>query len=284
MACRDVYRIQNQAMAIRPQIPPQETPPPPAETVAKAASEAVAESAPVHRRLYFGVDSKTEATDILQNNLTLFQWAVRNKIYPAFWGRNISGDNKLTKEEMEFFRQMACNIAAIYATSEEKSTEEQGAAHAQQAALAASELEIPKGKAIFLEMEENTEVTTDYLRGFARQLVAQEYTPGFKVNTDAAFPFDREYSRGLQTDNDLFRQCLVWATSPILKEYDKITNSHLIHPDNWKPFAPSGIIRDEIAIWQYGKNCHPIHDDNGQETLFHLDLVKNETIITQKMF
>lgn len=179
---------------------------------------------------------------------------------------------------------MACNVAAIYATSEEKSTEEQGAVHAQQAALAASELEIPKGKAIFLEMEENTEVTTDYLRGFARQLAAQEYTPAFKVNTDAAFPFDREYSRGLQTDNELFRQCLVWATSPTLKEYDKITNSHLIHPDNWKPFAPSGIIRKNVALWRYGKDCHPIQDDEGNETSFHVDLVRNKTIMMEAMF
>ena len=62
------------------------------------------------------------------------------------------------------------------------------------------------------------------------------------------------------------------------------TTSHLIHPDNWKPFAPSGIKRGEIALWQYGKECHPIEDDEGKETTFNIDLVRNDDIIIEKMF
>ena len=70
----------------------------------------------------------------------------------------------------------------------------------------------------------------------------------------------------------------------IVKEYDGITTSHLIHPDNWMPYAPSGITRNEIAIWQYGKNCHPIEDDTGIVVTFNLDLVRNEQVIIDKMF
>ena len=44
-------------------------------------------------RLLFGVDSHTPSNDILQNNLTEFEWAVRNKVYPNFWGRNLTGEN-----------------------------------------------------------------------------------------------------------------------------------------------------------------------------------------------
>ena len=33
-------------------------------------------------RLLFGIDTKIETDDLLQNNITQFEWAVRNKIYP----------------------------------------------------------------------------------------------------------------------------------------------------------------------------------------------------------
>ena len=54
------------------------------------------EAAPRVERLRFGVDSKVQSNDLLQNNITEFEWAARNKIYPDFWGRNITGENSLT--------------------------------------------------------------------------------------------------------------------------------------------------------------------------------------------
>ena len=36
-------------------------------------------------RLLFGVDSKIQANDLLQNNIEEFEWVVRNKIYPNFY-------------------------------------------------------------------------------------------------------------------------------------------------------------------------------------------------------
>ena len=71
-------------------------------------------------RLLFGVDSHTPSNDILQNNLTEFEWAVRNKVYPNFWGRNLTGENALTKEEIDFLHGMGCKIAAIHTDGEPK--------------------------------------------------------------------------------------------------------------------------------------------------------------------
>lgn len=122
------------------------------------------------------------------------------------------------------------------------------------------------------------------MKGFAKTLMVEGFTPGFKANTDAKFSFDREFSRGMQTDKDIFKKCLIWAVAPTVKEYNGITTSHLIHPDNWMPYVPSGITRAEIAIWQYGVECHPIEDDMGKVTAFNLDLVRNEQVIVEKMF
>lgn len=235
-------------------------------------------------RLLFGVDSRTPANDILQNNLTEFEWAVRNKLYPNFWGRNLTGENALTKGEIEFLHSNGCKIAAIYNDSGEKQTEEQGQILAKKIDVLALELGIPEGTAIFLEIGENENVTRDFMKGFADCLITEGFTPGFKTNTDAVFSFDREFSRGLQTDREIFERCIVWAVAPSLAEYDYVTTTHLIHPDNWIPFAPSGITRNDIAVWQYGKNCHPIADDSGEETTFNVNLVKDEKIIIEKMF
>lgn len=244
----------------------------------KTADEAV----PVER-LLFGVDSQIQANDILQNNISMFEWVVRNKIHPNFWGGNLLGENALTKEEIEFIHSKGCKVAAIHNDSSEKKTEEQGKTAGEIAVALAFDLEIPQGSAIFLNIGEES-AKADYLKGFAKELIQSKYTPAFKANTDAMFNFDREFSRGLQTDREVFEQCLVWAVSPSLAEYDHVTTTHLIHPDNWMPYAPSGIKRKDITVWQYGKDCHPIEDDKGAETAFNINLVRNEKVIIEKMF
>lgn len=235
-------------------------------------------------RLLFGVDSKTQASDLLQNNIEEFEWIVRNKIYPNFYGRYLTGENSLTKEEIHFLHKKGCKIAAIYVDEGEKETEAQGTILAKKIDVRALELGIPEGTAIFLELGEKERVSRNFMKGFAMALMTEGYTPGFKTNTDAKFTFDREFSRGMQSDEDVFKKCLVWAVSPTVKEYNGITTSHLIHPDNWTPYAPSGLRRAEIAIWQYGVNCHPIEDDTGKPVTFNLDLVRNEQVIIEKMF
>ena len=268
MACRNAYRAQTVvAEAVTPQSTIKEP------SVPKTVN-----------RLLFGVDSKIQANDLLQNNIDEFEWVVRNKIYPNFFGRYLSGDNCLTKDEVKFLHSKGCKIAAIYADTGAKQTEEEGTILAKKIDIRALELGVSPGTAIFLEIKENETATCDFMRGFAKALMLEGYTPGFKTNTDAKFPFDREFSRGMQTDKDVFKKCLIWAVAPTVKEYNKMTTTHLIHPDNWMPYAPSALTRAEIAIWQYGVECHPIEDDTGKVTTFNLDLVRNEQVIVEKMF
>lgn len=268
MACRNAYKTQKINV---------ET-----DVVQTSISEPVV--AQNVERLLFGVDSKIQANDLLQNNIEEFEWIVLNKIYPNFYGRYLTGDNCLSKDEIKFLHSKGCKIAAIYTDEGEKQTEEQGTILAKKIDIRALELGIPERTVIFLEIGENEVVSRDFMRGFAKSLMFEGYTPGFKANTDAKFAFDREFSRGMQTDKDVFKMCLIWAVTPTVEEYNGITTSHLIHPDNWMPYAPSGITRNEIAIWQYGKGCHPIEDDMGRVTTFNLNLVLNEQVIVEKMF
>ena len=200
-----------------------------------------------------------------------------------FWGRPITGENGLTSEEIVFLHRQGCKIAAIYESSGEKSTEEQGKIHAGQAAVAAQERGIPADTALFWEAQDNETITAEYMKGYVQGLLLAGYTPGFKANTDARGGFDRAYSRGMQTDRDVFERCLIWATAPHLKEYERVTTTHLLHPDRWAPFAPSGIARGAIAAWQYGRDCHPLEDDAGNEAVFNVSLVQSEAVLLTGM-
>ena len=274
MACIDEYkkRMKKRAEnATHIDVPRSDTKP----EVSKADSKT---------KLLFGVYSEHPADDMLQNNISLFEWVIKNKIHPTFWGRNITGDRALTKEEIRFLHKKACKIAAVYTDSDVMRTAEQGRIDGVDIDAIALDLGIPSGSAVFVEIRDGEEVTSEYLLSFAQTLLAEGYTPGFKVSTDAKDDFDREFSRGMKLNQDVFMNCLIWATTPTEPEYDGMTTSHLIHPDHWKPFAPSGTNRNAIGIWQYGRKCHPIEDDDGTETTFDLNLVKNEQVIVEKMF
>lgn len=268
MACRDAYQkiMTNKNMVVyRPEI------------IMPTVKEKV-------YRLLFGVDSQVKIDSCLQNNLNMFDWVLKNKIYPNFWGRNINGENALDREEIKYLHTQGCKILPYYASKEKKETEEDGIAVAEKAVSIAKDLKISSGMAIFVKIDDLEEATTSFMYGFAYVMTLAGYTPGFMANTDAKYTFDREFSRGKQMYNDTFEKCLIWATAPTLAEYDRMTTTHLIHPDNWTPFAPSGIRRNEIAIWQYGKDCHQIEDDKGNMTKFNLNLVRNEEVIVRKMF
>lgn len=224
-------------------------------------------------KLWFGVDSTAPANTLLQNNLNMFEWVQRNKIYPAFWGRNIFGEDALTKEEIAFLRSKVCPVAPCCGVDGEAVTTVQGIICGAKASMRVQELAIPKGTAAFLEIREEDKVTTDYLQGYAIAMLSEGYVPGFKANTDAQYDFDREFSRGMQVDKETFDKCLIWATAPILPEYERMTTTHMLHPDEWKPFAPSGVKRQDIVIWQYGNECHPICDDDDEQIVFNIDLL-----------
>lgn len=235
-------------------------------------------------KLLFGVESKVPSSDILQNNLTEFEWVVRNKVYPNFWGRYLTGEDALTREEIEFLHGKGCKIAAIYKDAEGGQDEEKGRLQAKKVAIIALELGIPENTAIFLEIGTNSNINMEYLKGYALELLSEGYTPAFKASTDATYVFDAAFSRGFWIFPEVFKQCLIWAETPIVKEYFRITTTHIIHPDEWKPYAPSAISRFNIAIWQYGKECHPIYDDKNKEASFNASLVRNAQVIIDKMF
>ncbi len=236
------------------------------------------------KTLYFGVNTTTPANTLLQNNISLYSWVTKNKPAPNFWGRNIVGKQALTRYEIEYLHRRGCKVAAIYPLPMNKTKKAHGIAAAEEAAKAATEIGIGRKNAIFCMIGDDSEVTTMFLKGYAQRMLELGYIPAFIANTDANYAFDREFCRGWQTDREIFSQCAVWATSPSLEEFNKITTTHLISPEQWTPFAPSAIKRIDIAVWRYGVDCHPIDTNDGKTTTFDLDLVLDTNVIIKLMF
>ena len=73
---------------------------------------------------YFGVDTETRVDELLQNNITLFDWIRKNQGFPYFIGRRINGDNALTSEEMSYIASNGSKAIPILTAVSEKSAKD----------------------------------------------------------------------------------------------------------------------------------------------------------------
>ncbi len=231
--------------------------------------------------LIFGADSSAPADTVLQNNLTLLEWVERNKQHPDFFGRSINKGGALTEKELDYLHANGCRIALIYLPITACRAEVQGIVDGEGAASAAKLLGIPEQCTLFARVAHCEAVTAEYMSGFILTLESAGYTAGFLANTDAHTCFDREFSRGLLHSRPIFEKAVLWASEPSLEQYYRTETSHFIHPDAYAPFAPSGIRPNDTAVWQYGRECHPIGDRLGNECTFNTNLIRNVSIMNK---
>lgn len=216
---------------------------------------------------FFGVDTETNVTELLQHNLTLFDWIRKNQGFPYFVGRRINGENALTKDELTYINDNGSKAIPLFKPFDEMC----GKDNAKMAIAILEELELEKGISVYVELDANI-VTDEFLKDFANKIIVEGYVPGFYVDTDSYYNFDRQYSRAYQSDEMLMKQCKIWATAPEMDEFFETQNSHNEKPDFWGPFAPSCITKEQISFWQYGKKAHPINTYSGKRTDFNLNL------------
>ena len=216
---------------------------------------------------YFGVDTETRVDELLQNNITLFDWIRKNQGFPYFIGRRINGENALTTEEMSYIVSNGSKAIPILTFVSEKSAKD----NARIAITLLEDLKIERNTPVFVEIDANN-VTDEFLKEFATEVLSGGYIPGFYVDTDSYNNFDRLFSRAYQANEELMKQCKIWALSPEMEEFYETKNGHNEKPDIWGPFAPSCISKEQISFWQYGRKCHPINTYKGDKADFHLNL------------
>ena len=216
----------------------------------------------------FGVDSRLESNTVLTNGFQVYDWVVRKNRYPQFWGRQICGDYRISREEIDFLHGKNCKIAMLYSgVTEHSACTQYGAEDGVKAIHAAQDMGAPEaqGLAIFAQLRPDWQVWENWIYGYAHTLWNAGYIPGFMANTDCSknFSFDRSYNRFLQmiAEEEPIHS-LVWASEPKQPEY----------PDVWKPFCPSDITPADIVLWQSDVIYY-------NDFVINVDFLRDETLV-----
>ena len=196
----------------------------------------------------FGVSSATPINKKLKNGYTMYDWVKRQKSFPVFCMRTLSGENKITAEEIEFLKAKGCKIGLVIRDlTETKVSGVTGTEDALKAVETAKELGVPQneGIALFAEIKSEWSVNHNWMISFAQVISANGYIPAFIGNTDSSknFNFDRQCSHYVQATKDVnYFGALFMATEP---KCDGM-------PTEWAPYCPSALEHEDISLWSCG--------------------------------
>lgn len=197
----------------------------------------------------FGVYSATPINKRLKNGYTMYDWVKREKCFPAFCMRTLSGKDKITAREIEFLKVKDCKIGLVIRDlTEARVSRISGTEDAVKAVEAAKELGVPQnvGIALFAEIRPEWSVNHIWMFSFAQTLSANGYICGFIGNTDSSknFNFDRQCSHFVQATGDVDSFGTIFmATEPKLDTM----------PEKWEPYCPSALEPESISLWACGK-------------------------------
>lgn len=196
----------------------------------------------------FGVSSATPSNKKLKNGYTMYDWIKRQKCFPKFWGRNISGENAITEEEIYFLKDKDCKLFFVFdELTEQDVSGFDGTDNASSVLSAMRKLDVPRNKdiAIFVKLNPSWSINHNWMISFARAISANGYVPGFIGNTDSSknFNFDRQCSHFVQATKDVnYFDAVFMATEPKLDTM----------PDEWTPYCPSALEPEDMHLWSCG--------------------------------
>lgn len=207
----------------------------------------------------FGVSSLMPINKRLKNGYTMYDWIMRQKGFPSFCLRTLSGEDSIAAKEIEFLNEKNCKIGLVVRDlTEAKVSKWDGEKEALEAIEAAKALGVPenKGIALFAEIKPEWSVNHDWMVSYARTLFNNGYIPGFIGNTDSSknFNFDRQCSHYIQTTKkDNYFNVVIMATEP------KCTGT----PTGWLPYCPSELNPEDMHLWMCGTTTFDlIHVDD----------------------
>lgn len=202
---------------------------------------------PIEHDLQWGVDSASPATD------TFHQCITEHFGTPLIWGRYL-GDLEdvstgLTIDEASFLHDHDVKILLIYNHFTDATGYENGKYSAEQAVSLAQALHVPKGKAIFANIEPSSPVDAKFLAGWFEGLQNSSFTPAIYGSFLPGHELEKVYKRLAKKDENFRDKMILWTTFP-----QTGTTSKSEAP-NYQPAAPE---EARIVGWQYGidaKNC-----------------------------
>lgn len=187
--------------------------------------------------IHWGVDSATYTDE------EFLGCVVDNFGQPTIWGRYL-GDKEgvsagLDSSEVSLLHDNDIKILVIYNHVEDARGKDNGVAHAEEAIAMANELEIPKGVAIFVDIEPDYPIDAAFLEGWYTTLKDSDYEPGvygvFSDDNDLLNQFT-------SMDKETQENTIVWTAYP----QEEITAKE--NAPEWNAAGPENA---KVYGWQY---------------------------------
>lgn len=197
--------------------------------------------------VYWGVDSASYTDE------SLYQCVVDNFGKPKVWGRylgEIEGVSEgLDKDEVKYLHENDAHILVIYNHFSDATGHDHGVEEAEKAISLAKELDIPKGVAIFGDIEPDYPVDQDFMNGWYKTIASSPYTPGLY----GVFNEDSElFTAFSQTEQKTKENTILWTAYP-----QKEITSKSDAPE-FKPNGPDG---SKLFGWQYAIDAETCNID-----------------------
>ena len=225
-----------------------------------------AEDTPAKSKILWGIDSTESITQDFINHIR------RTYGDPDFFGRYLGGKYGMTDQEVKIAHRNNIKILVIDQNFGNQDTSDligkaNGHAAADTSSKNAQDLHIPKGVAIFANIERDTNVDSDWLIGWFEGLNAKGYKAGYYANTRYG-DFPKAYCNAVNNNPDIGRkigsESYIWSSYPSLGRTDR-TDRPSFDPGTLDCAA-------HVWAWQYGI---PSEDDDGGPNV-DTDLVRSD--------
>ncbi|PGV53434.1 hypothetical protein COD92_07560 [Bacillus sp. AFS037270] len=191
--------------------------------------------------IVWGVDTASNV------NQAFLQCIKDNYGEPSVFGRYLEtkGDVSmgLTKEEVDLLHQQGIKILPIFNNFTEAVGYDKGIAEAKEAIANAQKLGIPKGVAIFADIEPTYPVDEAFIKGWVDTLANSPYKPGIYGVFTPDSKLSAAYQSAASNHKNVQDQTVLWSSNP-----DPGVTAKNKAPA-FQPGAPKNM---NISIWQYG--------------------------------
>lgn len=210
---------------------------------------------------YWGVDSAAKVTN------DLYDCVLKNFGKPSYWGRYLAAIpgkvDVLTRDEVTLLHNSGTRVLPIYSNFNQAIGYRDGSVVAQNTIYQARRLGVPKGKAVFANIERFFDVDEAWIRGFVDGIYPSGYKPGI-YHDPVTGGFSAAYCAAVAKDSKVANQVVLWSAEP----EPGATKARLA--PNFRPKKPP--CKGNVWGWQYGRDSEicPIDTNLVNQQFFDL--------------
>ena len=199
-------------------------------------------------QIQWGIDTANLVDD------AFYKCVIDNYGKPGFVGRYLETKQDistgLTSEEATYLHKQGIKIIPIFNHFTNATSYKNGVAEAKEAISYAQKIAIPKGVAIFADIEPKYPVDEGFIRGWVDTLVSSPYKPGIY----GVFTKENSITSSFQTaatkNENVQKYTIIWSSNPEAGITTKIK------APKFQPNTPQNV---KASVWQYGmdgKTCN----------------------------